>query len=234
MILSCTFNHSPESLSAIKLVFSNLTHLSLVICSVYSRAKYPDSISPDSRPSFYWSRLPEVLRSLQNVTHFSLDLELSGVDLYCLPEKHRDNVAELFHSPFVTFPRLTSLSLANLQTCAPSLLLLLQRHPAIQDLSLRHVLEMRPIRFWISQFPSKISAGWFEVTEAMRALRLQRLELYKVDGLNSMSQSLFHGHGTSETEVMKAKLYAYIQHGYGPNPFGPDRDKVDSWDAELW
>jgi len=93
---------------------------------------------------------------------------------------------------------------------------------------------MRPIRFWISQFPSRISAGWFEVTEAMRALRLQRLELYKVDDLNSMSQSLFHGHGTPETEGMKAKLYAYIQHGYGPNPFGPDRDKVDSWDAELW
>ena len=68
----------------------------------------------------------------------------------------------------------------------------------------------------------------------MKALRLQRLELFRVEGLTSMYQSLLNGHRTPEAEVREANLYAYIQHGYGPNPFGPDRDKVDSWDAELW
>jgi hypothetical protein len=149
--------------------------------------------------------------------------------------KHRDNIAELFHLSLVTLPRLTSLSLANLQTCAPSLLLLLQRHPVIQDLSLRHVIEMKPIRLWISQFPSMISApGWFEMIEAMRALRLQQLELSRVEGLTSMWQPWYSGPYDPEAELREAKVYAYIKHGYGPNPFGPDRDKVDSWDAELW
>lgn len=194
-------------------------------------------MSPDSLPSFYWSRLPEVLQSLQNVTHFWLDLELSRLNYNYLPVKHCDSIAELFHLSLVTLPRLTSLSLANLQTCAPSLLLLLQRHPAIQDLSLRQVIEMKPIPLWISQFPSRISApGWFEVTEAMRALRLQRLELSSVEGLTSMSMLVpwYNGPNDPEAELREAKVYAYIQHGYGPNPFGPDRDKMDSWDAELW
>jgi hypothetical protein len=192
-------------------------------------------MSPHSRQRIYWSCLPEVLQSLQNITHFSLDLELSGVNFKSLPFKYRDNIAELFHDPLVTLPHLTSLSLKNLQTCASSLLFLLQRHPAIRDLTLRHVIEMRPVRFSVDQLPSgTASPGWFEVIEAMRALRLQRLELSRVEGPIAIYESPYSRIDKLRADPREAKVYAYILHGYGPNPFGPDSHNVDSWDAELW
>lgn len=237
MILSSVFNFSPAKRSALKFVFNNLTHLSLVLASDVFRPTNPHQTSPDSWPSFYWYHLPEVLQSLENISHLSLDLRVQRKASFHFQSFHyHDDVAELFQNQPVTFQRLTSLSLTHFQSCGSSLLSLLQRHRTIRALTLRHVIEimdLSELHSWGStQLPGDwvAAAGWIEVVDVMRALRLQRLDLSGLEGTGTNYLLA----GSENTNLRLARVYDYVLHGYGPNPLGPDQRDVENWDAELW
>jgi hypothetical protein len=143
-----------------------------------------------------------------------------------------DDIAELFHNPPHTLPCLTSLTLTYFQTCGSSLLSLLQRHPTIQDLTLRHVIEVMDLETWENMrpfHPGNAFPGWMEVLETMRELRLRRLDMSGLEGIGTD----FLMAGSENMDLLLTRVYDYVLYGYGPNPLGPDKRDAESWDAEL-
>jgi hypothetical protein len=234
MIPSSTFDLSPENLSNIKLVFNHLTHLSLVLVSVVSLPEDLQSTDPDSMPRSYWSDLPKILQALQNITHLALDLRVERrAEVQWQSYHDHDDITELFHSPPLTLPRLTSLTLTCFRTSGLSLLSLLQRHPTIQDLTMRHVIEIMDLQDWDAiglVHPGNAFPGWMEVLETMRALRLRRLDWSGLEGIGT--DLLMAGH--ENMNLLLTRVYEYVLYGYGLNPLRPDKGVTKILDADSF
>ncbi|PVH78445.1 hypothetical protein DL98DRAFT_516772 [Cadophora sp. DSE1049] len=238
-ILSSDFRLNSKELVLTQQVFSNLTHLELHLFTTEELGKL-DSLDMTGLPTSYWADFPKVVQSLTQVTNLSLDFRIRRmIDQQLEIYYFHDDLEELFANPLLTLPKLRSLSLSQFRSSVSNVKSLLERHPGIQNLKLKYIIEATDLTtYWDNPDDpiQRISSQWIEILEVLRSYKLKRLDLKGIEGFGIC----YHRHGSENENLLLASIHHYVLHGYGHNPLlqlkqnNKSQGLSPDWDQELW